>query len=205
MDAEWRLSCVQVDDRQNFERILSFNIIGIDGSQIQDLGFKVQFQQVAPLGVSKVDGAFSVIRVSTPTSERLVPGGPSNKPFTLQSELYELEILNARLSRLEFEIASKEAFITHVFPQSVLVSTPSIAACKDVKCFVSTLYDTVRDFLFTTYHDGFHRDKDGLIIVPPAVPDGDEEQDRMISQSSNKQILKSQNTKVRQYHTATAD
>ncbi|KXJ95296.1 hypothetical protein Micbo1qcDRAFT_157173 [Microdochium bolleyi] len=193
VDAQWRLSCVQVDDRQTFERTLNFNVVGIDGSHIQDLGFKVQFQQVAPVGVSVVDGAFSVIRVPTTTSERYVPGAQSNKPFTLQSELYELEIANARLARLEFEIASREFFIAHAFPESKLASTPSIADCTDLKCFASTLYDAVRSLFFTTHHDGFHRDEDGSIIIPPAVPEGDEDNVRITSLHSNKQILQVQN------------
>ncbi|KAH7035406.1 uncharacterized protein B0I36DRAFT_360782 [Microdochium trichocladiopsis] len=173
VDAEWRYSCVQVDDRQHFERILTFNIIDIDGYQIQGLNFTVQFQQLAPTGVSLVDGAFSVIRVPTTTAGRLAPGTPRNKPFSLQSEMYELEILNARLARLEFEIAAKEFFIAKSFPKSTFASPQSLSDCTNIKCFVITLYDTFKTYLSGAHRDGFHRDQNGMIIVPPNVPEAD--------------------------------
>lgn len=192
--AKWHYSCVQIDDRQHFERVLNFNIVEIDGFHIQDLKFTVQFQQIAPTGVSVVEGAFSIIRVPTSTTERLSTASSRGKPFNLQSELYELEVLNARLARIEFEIACKKFFIAHAFPKSGIASVPSISECSNVKCFVTTLWGKFRSLVSGLPQDGFHRDHEGMIIVPPSVP---EDMDRPIAAGAPEQhVLTLQSSQV---------
>jgi len=169
--AEWHYSCVQVDDRQHFERVLNFNILEIDGFRIEDLKFMVQFQQIAPTGVSAVEGAFSIIRVPTSTAERISSASARGKPFNLQSELYELEVLNARLARIEFEITAKKNFIAHAFPNSDIALAPSMSKCSNAKCFVTTLWGKFRTLMSGLPDDGFHRDRKGMIIIPPSAPE----------------------------------
>jgi hypothetical protein len=138
--ADWKLSCVHLEqDLQN--QLLSFHIVSIDGQEVQDVSFSVQFRQTAPVSIFYVDGATAQLRSSSSSSNT---NSLDNRHPSLEKELAELEILKQQLLILEHSIVLKIEHISETFnfdrPEELL----QVAGCNSIKCIFKTMYNRMK-------------------------------------------------------------
>ncbi|KAI1428230.1 hypothetical protein F5Y12DRAFT_47072 [Xylaria sp. FL1777] len=144
LGANWKFTCVHLD-RDSQVQLLSVHIVSVDGQNVDDVAFSVQFQQIAPVSISYIDGA--TVRSELPPAS----DSSGNQYPSLEDELAELEVLKEQLVALEHSIALKVTHISDTFnldtPEKLL-----LADCDSLKCFFSTLYDGMKAMASKVYH-----------------------------------------------------
>ncbi|KAI0974512.1 hypothetical protein F4678DRAFT_379367 [Xylaria arbuscula] len=146
LGASWKFTCVHLG-RDSQAQLLSVHIVSIDGYDVDDFAFSVQFQQTAPVAISWVDGA----TVRSDLSPTLDPS--SNPNPSLEHELADLEMLQEQLLALEHSIALKVAHISNTFNLDQ-PGKPRLADCESLKCFFGTIYDRMKAMASKVYPDG---------------------------------------------------
>ncbi|KAI0460183.1 hypothetical protein F5B21DRAFT_522303 [Xylaria acuta] len=157
LGADWKFTCVHLGQDSQVQ-LLSIRIVSVDDQDIDDVAFSVQFQQVAPVSISYIDGA------SAKSKSPPAPDSSDNQRPTLEDELAELEMLKEQLLTLEHSIALKITHISDAFnlgqPEKLLQG----ADCGGLKCFFSTVYDRMKTAANRLYHSG--QGEDSLASLP---------------------------------------
>ncbi|KAI1312442.1 hypothetical protein F5Y03DRAFT_237378 [Xylaria venustula] len=154
LGASWKFTCVHLE-RDSQAQLLSVHIVSVDGYDVDDFAFSVQFRQTAPVTIYWVDGA----TVRPELSPALDP--PSNPNPSLENELADLEVLQEQLLALEHSIALKVAHISNNFD----LDQPGkslLADCDSLKCFFSTIYDQMKAMAGKVYPGGQQKQHDLL-------------------------------------------
>ncbi|KAH9883825.1 hypothetical protein F4778DRAFT_613959 [Xylariomycetidae sp. FL2044] len=149
--ANWKFTCVHLADEFQGQ-LMTFDALYIDSKQLENVGFSVQFQQTAPVSISYIDGAESII--STPKYGWDTSAFPDEEaPVDLESELADLELMKQQLMSLEHAIAVKVQYISETFdfdrPEELL----SIRECDSLKCVFKTMYSRVKGMANRIYSD----------------------------------------------------
>ncbi|KAI8623882.1 hypothetical protein F5Y19DRAFT_456779 [Xylariaceae sp. FL1651] len=143
--ANWKFTCVHLEQDLQVQ-LVTFHIISVDGREIGDVTFSVQFQQTAPVSISYVDGAAAIIQTSSLISPS-EPTAPENGRPSLENELAELESLKEQLFTLERSVALKIEHISKTFkferPEELL----QVADCDSLKCILRTMYVRVKGMI----------------------------------------------------------
>ncbi|TRX96552.1 hypothetical protein FHL15_002454 [Xylaria flabelliformis] len=202
LTADWKFTCVHLDQDSEVQ-LLSVRIVSVDDQDIDDVAFSVQFQQIAPVSVSYIDGANAKLK-SLPA-----PNSSNNRRPSLEDELADLEVLKEQLLALEHSIALKIAHISDSFnldqPEKLLG-----ADCGGLKCFFGTIFDRMKTAAKKLYHSG---KGDGFLASRPGNPhwpssQGDQRPLMKISSVSSSQesgSFNSQNAADDQISTANKD
>ncbi|KAI1814475.1 hypothetical protein GGS20DRAFT_548384 [Poronia punctata] len=154
LDAEWKFTCQQLDNKPQAQ-LLSFHVNKVDGQDVQDVEFSVQFRQVAPVSISTVDGtSLEAVRLLKPDSAGHHP--------SLEDELAELRVLEEQLLALEHSIASKISHISDTFgiekPETLLQN----ADCHRLKCLFEAMYSKLKNAASKLYH-GSHETQESFV------------------------------------------
>ncbi|KAG6366574.1 hypothetical protein INS49_000752 [Diaporthe citri] len=94
VDASWNFTCVTWNDKPQ-EQLLSLNVDHVNGQTVDDAGFTIRFQQVAPVWISDVEGSASMTRVHSNRQGQPEPDC-DDKELDLDAELAELDYLRVR-------------------------------------------------------------------------------------------------------------
>ncbi|KAI7784563.1 hypothetical protein LA080_009800 [Diaporthe eres] len=94
VDASWNFTCVTWNDKPQ-EQLLSLNVEHVNGQTVEDVGFTLRFQQVAPVWISDVEGSASMTRVHSTRQDQAEPDC-DDKELDLDAELAELDYLRVR-------------------------------------------------------------------------------------------------------------
>ncbi|KAI0914677.1 hypothetical protein F4823DRAFT_571199 [Ustulina deusta] len=141
LGANWKFTCLHVE-RDSQVQSLSVHIVSVDGQNVGDVAFTVEFQQTAPVFISYIEGA--TVR----------PNSSGNPSLSLEDELAELQVLREQLFALEHSIVLKVTHISNTFnldqPEKLLL----LADCGSLKCFFSTMYDRMKAVASKVYHNG---------------------------------------------------
>ncbi|GAP85979.1 hypothetical protein SAMD00023353_0300870 [Rosellinia necatrix] len=143
--ADWKFTCVHVE-RDTQAQLLSVHVISVDGENVDDMAFSIQFRQTQPVSISYIDG------VAVKPKPLSAPDSSDKTHPNLEDELAELELLKEQLVELERSIALKITFISDSFnldrPEELLQAID----CKGLKCFFSTIYYRVKTVAGKLYH-----------------------------------------------------
>ncbi|ROW09658.1 hypothetical protein VMCG_02499 [Cytospora schulzeri] len=110
VDATWSFTCVAWNGEPQ-EQLLSLNIDNINGQPIEDVGFTLRFQQVAPVWISDIEGNAMMTRLhSLRQSEPNHHCNDNNdeEEIDLDAEMAELDFLRWQVAELSHEIRAKE-------------------------------------------------------------------------------------------------
>ncbi|KAI0486075.1 hypothetical protein F4859DRAFT_354896 [Xylaria cf. heliscus] len=145
--ADWKFTCVHLEQDSQVQ-LLSVHIVSVDDQEVDDVAFSVQFQQVAPVSISYIDG-------TTATSKSLAaPDSSENQRPSLEDELAELEMLKDQLFALEHAIALKITHISDSFNLDQPERLLQAADCGGLRCFFGTVYDRMKAMANRLYHGG---------------------------------------------------
>ncbi|KAI1757278.1 hypothetical protein F4782DRAFT_221959 [Xylaria castorea] len=158
--ADWEFTCVHLDQDSQVQS-LSVRIVSVDDQEVDNVAFSVQFQQIAPVFISYIDGTNVKSKLSP------APDSSDNQRPNLEDELAELEVLKKQLFALERSIALRITHISDSFnldqPEKLLQD----ADCKSLKCFFSTVYGRMTTMANKLYHSG---QGEGFLASRPGNP-----------------------------------
>lgn len=129
-------------------QLLSVRIVSVDGQEVDDVAFSVEFQQTAPVSISYIE--------MTPMKSKSPPvlDSSDNQRPSLDDELAELELLREQLFALEHSIALKITHISDSFNLDQPEKLLQVADCGGLKCFLSTVYGRMKAMANKLYHSG---------------------------------------------------
>ncbi|KAI1761358.1 hypothetical protein GGR53DRAFT_28387 [Hypoxylon sp. FL1150] len=134
---------------------MTFEVTSVDDRKVEDVGFTVQFQQMAPVSVSFVNATGSVVEAAISTD---VSDDTSEEPLaTLDDELAELKSMMRQLAALEYAISSKVQYLADVYDFKRPDEFHSFAECDSLKCIVKTMYSRAKDMASRLYEGPFGR------------------------------------------------
>ncbi|KAI1173884.1 hypothetical protein F4777DRAFT_421042 [Nemania sp. FL0916] len=139
--ADWKFTCVHLQQDSQVQ-LLSVHVVSIDGQEVDNTAFSVQFQQVAPVSILQIDGARTKLDSSL----------NSSPPPSLEHQLAELDKLKKQLLELERSIASKITHISESFDLSQTETLLQSDNCQGVKCFFNTVFDRLKAAASRLYH-----------------------------------------------------
>lgn len=159
IEATWNLTCVAWNDVPQ-EQLLSLNVGSIDGRPIDDAGFTVRFQQVAPVWISDVEGPASMTRIHSINEPK--PNCDDDKELDIDAEMAELDYLRWQVSELHHQIFEKERRIAEAFGWPHHDRPPMIEDCDSLRCVAKALLHKVKGAAWPFYggmdfgprHDG---------------------------------------------------
>lgn len=169
--ANWKFACVDLDDVHK-EQTLAVHVDFVDGKEVNDMDFTVQFQQKGPVWVTYIEGADSII---TAPKLEFFPEEHQAAEFNteFQAEISELEAMKMQLVELEQAIFMKELFLAEAFGFRGSKGS-KLTECDSLKCIAKSMYDSVKgvaskfyghgmgeDGLFGGPHHGHHRGEHG--------------------------------------------
>ncbi|KAI1134502.1 hypothetical protein F5Y05DRAFT_206956 [Hypoxylon sp. FL0543] len=148
--ANWGFTCVHLEDEFQGQ-MMTFEVISIDDKEVHDVGFTVQFQQMAPVSISLINSTGSVVDV--PLSSDVDEDADEQTPATLDQELAELKSMMRQLAALEYAISSKVQHIsaTYDFKIKRPGAFHSVSECDSLKCVVKTMYHRAKHMASKLY------------------------------------------------------
>ncbi|XXG94501.1 hypothetical protein Hte_000758 [Hypoxylon texense] len=140
--ANWDFTCVHLEDEYQGQ-VMNFQVVSVDERKVQDVGFTIQFQQMAPTSISFINVTESIIKatISTEVADDPPHGEPS---VTLEEELANLKSMMRQLAALEYAISSKVQYISDVYDFKRPDEFHSFAECDSLKCIVKTMYNRAK-------------------------------------------------------------
>ncbi|ETS83255.1 hypothetical protein PFICI_05131 [Pestalotiopsis fici W106-1] len=160
--ANWKFACVDLDDVHK-EQTLAVHVDFVDGKEVNDLGFTVQFQQKGQVWVTYIEGADSIITAPKLDFFPEESQGPEFNP-ELEAELSELEFMKMQLVELEQAVFMKELFLAEAFGFHGSKGS-KLSDCDNLKCIAKSMYDSVKGVASKFYGHGMG--EDGLFGGPP--------------------------------------
>ncbi|KAI0446777.1 hypothetical protein F4803DRAFT_546924 [Xylaria telfairii] len=158
--ADWKFTCVHLEQDSEVQ-LLSVRIVSVDGQEVEDVAFSVEFQQIAPVFISYIE--------RTPTKSKSPPvleSSDDQRP-SLDDELAELEMLKEQLFALEHSIALKITHISDLFNLDQPEKLLEVADCGGLRCFLSTMYGRMKAMANKLYHSG---QGEGSQATRPEIP-----------------------------------
>ena len=143
--ADWQFTCVD-DGDDNAEQLVKFDVVYIDDVRVRDAGFSVQFRQLAPAQITRVNDARYEIETPESSSPSEGTGDYSIAP-SLEDELVALETMKLQLLQLQQDIARKEQYLAETFDHfgaSQEEDDASLSQCDSLSCVVKTIYKDVK-------------------------------------------------------------
>ncbi|KAK7753275.1 hypothetical protein SLS62_004794 [Diatrype stigma] len=142
--ADWKFTCSELGNEHQ-EQQIKFDVIYIDENKVRDVGFSLQFRQVAPVAITSIDGAEYLIEGPDAESGRGDARGPSTSPG-VDDELALLEMMRLQLAQLENAIAKKEKYIAETFGlrDHLEGGGSHLMHCDSVRCVVKTVLKNVK-------------------------------------------------------------
>lgn len=155
--ADWKFTCAELDDKHQ-EQQFKFDVIYIDENKVRDVGFIVQFRQVAPVAITSIDGAEYVVKELGSDSERGDIKGPSTSSG-LDDELALLDMMRSQVIQLENAIAKKEKHISETFDlrNHLEEDRSHLTHCDSLRCVVKSVLNNVKSMTHRVYPDNHHR------------------------------------------------
>lgn len=150
IDATWNLTCVAWNDVPQ-EQLLSLNVGAIDGRPVEDAGFTVRFQQVAPVWISDVEGLASMTRIHSINKSN--PNCDDDKELDVDAEMAELDYLRWQVSELHHQIFEKERKIAEALGWPHHDRPPMIEDCDSLRCVAKALFHKVKGVAWPFYGD----------------------------------------------------
>ncbi|KAI3400555.1 hypothetical protein diail_2756 [Diaporthe ilicicola] len=176
VDAAWNFTCVTWNDKPQ-EQLLSLNVEDINGQAVEDVGFTVRFQQVAPIWISDVEGSASMTRVHSSGQGQSEPGCDDDKELDLDAELAELDYLRWRMDELAHQLHAKEHRLAEDFGWGRSHGPARIHECDSLKCVIESITHTVKGAVSSIYGGGERPWPHGPGPHPHGPP-GDDHHDR---------------------------
>lgn len=156
IDASWNLTCVNWNDVPQ-EQLLSVNVDFVDGRSVEDVGFTLRFQQVAPVWISDVEGTASMTRIHSAVQTKAPCD--DDKKLDVDLELAELEYLRWQVDELHHQIFMKERRLQEAFggpKRHPHTGRPLLLEnCDSLKCVIGSLFDKAKGAAFSMYGYGF--------------------------------------------------
>ncbi|KAK7743100.1 hypothetical protein SLS53_004185 [Cytospora paraplurivora] len=139
VDASWNFTCVTWNGKPQ-EQLLSLNIDFVDGQPIEDVGFTIRFQQVAPVWISDIEGSASMTRLhSLPQG-----GNDDHHEIDLDAEMAELDFLRWQIAELSHVIRAKEDRLAEVFGWEPRPGHHHIEDCDSLKCALGAIVHWIK-------------------------------------------------------------
>ncbi|KAL2279538.1 hypothetical protein FJTKL_13410 [Diaporthe vaccinii] len=132
VDASWNFTCVTWNDKPQ-EQLLSLNVEHVNGQTVEDVGFTLRFQQVAPVWISDVEGSASMTRVHSTRQDQAEPDC-DDKELDLDAELAELDYLRWQMAELAHLLHEKEHRLAKAFGWERHHGPARIHECDSLKC-----------------------------------------------------------------------
>ena len=154
LDLEWNSTCLHGEqETDQAAQVLTVNIKAIDGKNIiTPSGFTVSFrQQTSPPSLLRFESTVSTTDVGQswrepPTHLRLVfttdtvaTGGADSSDLSLEADLIELRLLQAKLQKLQQAIASKKEYINSQLSKDVKSLKEEVNDCESLACIVKAV------------------------------------------------------------------
>lgn len=153
VDAAWNFTCVTWNDKPQ-EQLLSLNVEHVNGRAVQDVGFTVRFQQVAPVWISDVEGSASMTRIHSSHQDQSEPDC-DDKELDLDTELAELDYLRWQMAELAHLLRAKEHRLAEAFGwERHHGPGPRIHECDSLKCVIEAIAHTVKGAASSIYGGG---------------------------------------------------
>ncbi|KAI1382028.1 hypothetical protein F4677DRAFT_12673 [Hypoxylon crocopeplum] len=149
--ANWGFTCVHLEDEFQGQ-LMTFELISVDDTQVQDVGFTVQFQQMAPVSVSLINGTGSIMEAVS--SEAIDDSLVKDNSAALDAELAELKSMMRQLAALEYAISTKVQHISETFDFKRPKEFHSLSECDSLKCVVKTMYSRAKHMASRLYGHG---------------------------------------------------
>ena len=152
--ADWQFTCVDGDN--GAEQLIEFDVVYIDDVRVRDAGFSVQFRQLAPVQITRLNDVRYEAEYEAEVPESGSPGGGvedhSITP-SLEDELVMLEMMKLQLLQLEHDIAEKEQYLAETFDHfgASEEDHASLSHCDSFRCVVKTIYKDVKGMASKVY------------------------------------------------------
>lgn len=128
-----------------------------------DIGFTIRFQQVSPVWISDIEGAATITRVHKVKSDGHGSDDGSaveEMGNSLEHQLAEFESLHNRLLKLQQAIQDKEQRLAETFGWTS--QTTNQRKCQSLKCFLKSLYDSVKSTVTSHEMGAYGAKTDGV-------------------------------------------
>ncbi|ORY11032.1 hypothetical protein BCR34DRAFT_484741 [Clohesyomyces aquaticus] len=159
LDLEWQTACLhdnetaKEDNTNDAAQVLTVTIKGIDGKLLNNpSGFTVSFKQLSPPELLRLQPTPNPSANSSsqakawshpPASLRLgfaqEPSNHAGVPASIEDEVRELKLLEAKIQELQKEIKEKEKHIKSQLKQEAQNLKEELQDCDSLKCIVHTL------------------------------------------------------------------
>lgn len=154
VDASWNFTCVTWNDKPQ-EQLLSLNVEHVNGQTVEDVGFTIRFQQVAPVWISDVEGSASMTRVHSNRQGQPEPDcDDDDKELDLDAELAELDYLRWQMAELAHLLHEKEHRLAEAFGWERHHGPARIHECDSLKCVIEAIAHTVKGAASSIYGGG---------------------------------------------------
>lgn len=158
MDATWNLTCVAWNDKPQ-EQLLSLNVGSVSGQDVEDVGFTIRFQQVAPVWISDVEGTASMTRVHSINQAK---PDCDDELLDVEAEMAELHSLKWQVAELKQQIFAKERRLADALGWPQRPRPPMIEECDSLKCVFGALFHKVKGAAWSIYGGGDFSGFDGM-------------------------------------------
>lgn len=149
IDAAWNLTCVTWNDVPQ-EQLLSLNVDFVDGRPVEDVGFTVRFQQVAPVWISDVEGSASMTRLHSISPNQ--PDCDNDEKLNVDAELAELDYLRWQMHELRHEIHARERRLAEAAGWAHHHKRPMMVEdCDSLRCVARALLHKVKGAALSFY------------------------------------------------------
>lgn len=154
IDATWNLTCVTWNDVAQ-EQLLSLNIDFVDGRPVDQVGFTVRFQQVAPVWISDVEGDASMTRIHSINQPK--PDCHDHGEMDIDAQLVELDYLRWQMHELRQDISAREHRLAEAAGWGRHRRPMMLEDCDSLRCVAHTLLHKVKGAAKSFYSaDNFH-------------------------------------------------
>ncbi|KAI1415874.1 hypothetical protein F5Y13DRAFT_155544 [Hypoxylon sp. FL1857] len=153
--ANWEFACVHLEDEFQGQ-MMTFEVTSIDNKEVDDVGFTIQFQQMAPVSISLINATGSIVDGSV-SREGVDNNMNEDTSANLDQELAELKSMMRQLAALEYAISFKVHHIsaTYDFELKHPGKFHSLSECDSLKCVVKTMYHRAKHVASKLYDYGF--------------------------------------------------
>ncbi|KUI68262.1 hypothetical protein VM1G_04438 [Cytospora mali] len=157
VDASWNFTCVTWNGKPQ-EQLLSMNVDYVNGQPIENVGFTLRFQQVAPVWISDIEGDASMTRLHSlrqDDSKHHCNDDNNNNEIDLDAAMAELNYLRWQMTELSHTIRAREQRLAEAFGWN-----KHINECDSLKCVIGTVVHKMKGAAKSIYggegHPGPH-------------------------------------------------
>ncbi|KUI56856.1 hypothetical protein VP1G_04198 [Cytospora mali] len=148
VDASWNFTCVTWNGEPQ-EQLLSMNVDYVNGQPIENVGFTLRFQQVAPVWISDIEGDASMTRLHSlrqDDSKHHCDDDNNNNEIDLDAAMAELNYLRWQMTELSHTIHAREQRLAEAFGWN-----RHINECDSLKCVIGTVVHKMKGAAKSVY------------------------------------------------------